>query len=380
MRRHQIINLAFSLLTISLAIASGSPVAMVGMILFTAIVWRQDLSAHISESLGAIDYDMAKEFLEYCTDVAMDIGGKCFVGFETAQCVRNIPNVKGQIVMTDIDVEADVVRWACEFTGGSPKKVIPRPLTTGRFKTECKYCPKKVEDSYMQKFAPPGQKYKELPFGQRITADWIASLQQKQEFAIWSAVKKADADSAPTDKLHELFNGYNYHIGEAIDDGVLTPFETGELTVETIIPAMEAMFCKFPPESYGKQMILKLSHKAYFFYLQALRGFNQYVQGNSRGRTEFYLSPNVRIMPLAGIVNPNAMLITRADGNFLYGYDNEDDTSIIEAEAEKRELCMWIDGRMGAQIRRPYDGDMCVNEFWGDAFAAEKKVAEKKAA
>lgn len=253
--------------------------------------------------------------------------------------------VKGKHVITEALIGDLAKRWLCKFEC-EPDVIefCPRVIETARNKIDLCFCPGEYEKNYLGWARKKGQDSRDWPFERYVLDLILKKVAEEIQYAYWQA--EESATPMTNDKMINTFNGICAIIEQALADGDITV----TAPLESLVDTLEAMYCAFDDchkENAG-DIVFYMEHALYQTYFTQYReAFGKYCCKNDFG--DIMLDMGAKIIPISGLRGTNKIIGT-FQGNLHYAYDARDDHKMINIQQDKRNLCLWMDFRIGAQI------------------------------
>lgn len=317
--------------------------------------------------MSSLNFDQAQAFQDYVRTYAEDLFCEMFYGFKTADLARMFEGIKGEHVITQLEIGDNLARrWNKNFEAIADAATFkPRVLKTVLNKVDLSVTPQDYEASYLGAYRKKGQNVGDWPFEAYVMSKIMAKLLQEFEVASWQAV--AEASPSAGDYLRQTFDGYLQIIANAITAGDINPVATGALSGSNIIAKLRDMWSDVLSVYKENGTDILMSYELYDLYRIAYKDAYKidpaYIQITESGYqgVQFELgNGNTRIIPVNGMAGSGRVVITPRE-NLALGIDSASDV-MFNVEADKRELHFWMDFRMGAQILLPKDGILVVND------------------
>lgn len=319
----------------------------------------------------SINYGHAEAFQDYVRTYAEEFFTRMFYGFRTAQLAQPFEGIKGEHVVTELEIGENLARrWAKEFQAvADAVKPKPTKITTVLNKVDFSIVPQQYEKSYLGQLRKKGQNPDDWPFQAYVLDKVMAKLKTEFEVAIWKGEEAAVP--ADGDYLRETFNGYLKLIVDAILANDITPVVTGAVTEANSVEALRLMWAQVGEAEKEGGVDIMLSYEQYDNYRKRYKDIfkanpEETTIINNAGYTISGLryelgAGNTYLIPVAGLAGSGRIVITPRE-NLAYGMDDPADTEMFNVERITRELRFWMDFRMGAQILMKKDGMLVVND------------------
>lgn len=319
----------------------------------------------------SINYSHAEAFQDYIREFAEGYYTRMFYGFRTAQLAQPFEGVKGELVLTELEIGENLARrWDKTFQAvANAIDLKPNVLKTALNKIDFSIVPQLYEKSYVGQARKKGQSSEDWPFQAYVLDKVMAKLKQEFETAIWKGEEAAVPASGQY--LRETFDGYLKLIVDAITANAITPVVTGAISAANAVEALRTMWDQVGEAEKEGGVDIMLSYAHYDNYrkrYKTLFGANpeETTLINNAGYAINGLryelgGGNTYLIPIAGLSGSSRIVITPRE-NLVYGMDDPADTEMFEVEKQTRELRFWMDFRMGAQILLKKDGILTVND------------------
>lgn len=317
--------------------------------------------------MDSLNHDFAIAFQDYVRTFADELFTEQFYGFKTSDLATTYEGVKGEHVITSLEIGDNLARrWGRGFNPlpdiATPK---PRVLKTVLNKVDFSIVPQEYEFSYLGQLRKKGQNPEDWPLSAYIMEKVMAKMKQEFEVALWQG--QAAAVPSPDDFLRQTFDGYLKIVTDALASGAITAVATGASTSADIIADLRLMWAQVgsPYQENGTDIFM--SYALYDIYRIAYKDAYKidpaYIQITEAGYQgiQFELgSGNTRIIPINGMAGSGRIIITPRE-NLVIGIDSPSDTQ-FRVQADIRELKFAQDFRMGAQILLQKNGVLVVND------------------
>lgn len=320
---------------------------------------------------GSLNLTAAEAFQGYVRTYDERLFRQLFYGFDTAQLATPHEGIKGQKIITELQVAANLAkRWNRAFAPPTDQVDFkPVTLSTTLNKVEHSVVPQDYEATYLGMMRRTGQNPDDYPFEMYIMEILFAKLNQEQEFAIW----QGEAASSPSsnDYLRQTFDGYLTLIKDAITATDITPVVTGAITSSNAVDKFRLMWAEVDQAYKRAGMDIFCDYTIYDNYRIHYKekfGANP-VETPVINNADYTLAGlryelgggNTYIIPIAGMEGSGRVVITPRS-NLHYGFDALSDWENFNFEQDHRNLDFWLDFRMGAQILTKRDGILVVND------------------
>lgn len=319
----------------------------------------------------SVNYGHAEAFQDYVRTYAEDFFTRMFYGFRTAQIALPFEGIKGEHVVTELEIGENLARrWSKTFQAVADA-INPKPtkIKTVLNKVDFSIVPQEYEKSYLGQLRKKGQNPEDWPYQAYVLDKVMAKLKQEFETAIW----KGEEEAVPADGqyLRQTFDGYLKLIADAITATDITPVVTGAISAANAVESLRTMWEQVGEAEKENGVDLLMSYAHYDNYrkrYKALFGANPEETtlinnaGYSISGLRYELGAgNSYLIPIAGLSGSSRIIITPRE-NLAYGMDDPADTEMFNVERQTRELRFWMDFRMGAQILMKKDGILVVND------------------
>ncbi len=317
--------------------------------------------------MDSLNHEYAIAFQDYVRTYADDLFCEMFYGFKTADLAQIHEGIKGEKVITQLEVGDNLTRrWGKAFAPVANAAAFkPRILKTVLNKVDFEIVPQQYESSYLGALRKKGQNPGDWPYAAYVMEKMMGKLMQEFETAVWQGVE--EASPADGDFLRQTFDGYLQIIVEALAAGDINAVVTGPSTSVDIIADLRLMWAQvLTPYKEGGVDIL-MSYQLYDVYRIAYKdaykvdpAYIQITDAGYRG-VEYELgNGNTRIIPINGLAGSNRIIMTPRE-NLVIGIDSPTDTQ-FNVKDDIRVLQFWMDFRMGVQILLQKNGILVVND------------------
>ena len=316
--------------------------------------------------MDSLDHSYAQSFQDYVRTYADDLFCEQFYGFKTAMLAQIFEGIKGEHVITQLEVADNLARrWAKSFDPVNAAVFKPRVLKTVLNKVDFSIVPQQYEASYLGAWRKKGQDPADWPFEAYVLSKILAKLQQEFEVAAWQGVEESTPSAG--DYLRQTFDGYLEIIKDALTAGDINATATGAISGSNIITKLRDMWSDVLSVYKENGTDILMSYEMYDIYRIAYKdaykidpAYIEIKESGYRG-IQFELgNGNTRIIPINGMSGSNRIIITPLE-NFTIGIDSPADTQ-FRVKEDLRELQFAMDFRMGAQILLQKDGILVVND------------------
>lgn len=317
--------------------------------------------------MSSIDHSKVQAYQDYVRTYADSLFCELFYGFKTAQLAQMFEGIKGEHVLTQLEIGENLARrWNKDFEpliDAATHK--PRVIKTVLNKVDFDVVPQEYEFSYMGALRKKGQNPADWPVQAYVMEKVLAKLMQEFEVASWQAVEEAVPSAG--DYLRQTFNGILTIIVNAITAGDITPVSTGAITGSNIIAKLRDMWSDVSTVYKENGTDIFMSYANYDLFRIAYKdaykvdpAFIEITNAGYRGLEYELGNGNTRIIPVNGMGSSNRIVITPRE-NLALAIDSPSDV-MFNVESDKRVLNFWMDFRMGAQILMQKDGILVVND------------------
>lgn len=316
----------------------------------------------------SVSYTAAEAFQDYIREFREDLFSQLFYGFKTSQLATPHEGVKGELVLTELQIGDNLVkRWSKTFAAVSGAVDFnPRVLATVLNKVDLSIVPQEYESSYLGMMRRKGQDPTDWPFQAYVLERLMAKIKQEMEYAIWQA--EAAGSPSSNDYLRQTFDGYLTIIEDAIAATTITPVTTGAITSSNAVASFRLLWNELldPYKESGVDFFCSYSlYDAYRINYKTLYGQhpNEVVINDTdyMGLQYELGGGQSMIIPVSGLSGSGRVVCTPR-ANLHYGVDAFEDFENFNVEQDTRELKFWMDFRMGAQIGILQDGILVVND------------------
>lgn len=315
----------------------------------------------------SVDHSYAQAFQDYVRTYAEELFTELFYGFKTADLVTTHEGIKGEKVFTQLEVADNLVRrWGKTFSPlANAVAMKPRVLKTVLNKVDLSVVPQEYESSYLGMLRKKGQDPTDWPLAAYVMEKVMAKIKTEFEVAVWQGAEEAVPSNG--DFLRQTFDGYLTIIAKALTAGDITAVATGASTTANIIANLRLMWAEVRSEYKEAGTDIFMSYELYDTYRKAYKdaykidpAYIQITEAGYQGILYELGNGNTRIIPINGMAGSDRIVITPRE-NLAMGIDSPDDT-MFNTEQDKRQLDLWMDFRMGAQIMIQKDGILVVND------------------
>lgn len=315
----------------------------------------------------SVNHSYAESFQGYVRTYAEEMFCQLFYGFKTADLAQVLEGIKGEHVLTELEIGENLARrWGKTFDPLSDAVAHkPRVLKTALNKVDFSVVPTQYEFSYLGAMRKKGQDAADWPFQAYVMEKVLAKLNQEFETAAWQGQEALSP--APGDYLRQTFDGYLKIIADALTATDITAVVTGAITTANIIEKLRLMWEAVLPVYKENGTDIFVSYTIYDMYRKAYKdaykvdpAYTMITEAGYRGIEYELGNGNCRIIPINGMSGSGRVVITPRE-NLAIGIDSASDV-MFNVEQEKRELHFWMDFRMGAQIMIQKDGILVVND------------------
>lgn len=317
----------------------------------------------------SVVYTSAEAFQDYVRQFRKELYRQLYYGFKTSYLATPFEGVKGEeIISESVITNALVRRWSKSFNPVQAAEIKPVKLVTSLNKVDISVTPQDYEKSYLGILRRKGQNPTDWPFEEYMMKQFMDKVMQEMEYAIWHA--EAAAVPNANDELIATFDGYLKHIATAITNNEVTPVATGAFTANNAVASLRTMWADVDEMYKETGTDIFMSYELYDYY--RINYKNEFKANPIETETineSGYVAKGLQyelgagnsfITPVPGLAGSGRVIITPRN-NLIYGMDDPSDLS-FNFEQEKRELCFWMDFRMGAQILMKRDGILVVND------------------
>lgn len=317
--------------------------------------------------MDSLNHSYAQAFQDYVRTYADELFCQMFYGFRTADLAKMFEGIKGEHVITELEIGEDLARrWSKTFDPVDNAATFkPRVLTTYTNKVDFSIVPQQYEASYLGAWRKKGQDPMDWPFSAFVLSKIMMKLQQEFETAAWKGVKEASPSAG--DYLRQTFDGYLQIIKASLTAGDINAVPTGSITGSNIIAKLRDMWSDVLSQYKENGTDILMSYEMYDLYRIAYKdaykidpAYIDITNAGYRG-VQFELgNGNTRIIPVNGMAGSNRIVITPRE-NLCLGIDDGSDFT-FRVQEDIRELKFAMDFRMGAQILMQKDGILVVND------------------
>lgn len=319
--------------------------------------------------MSAIKYDDIRLFEEYLRQHNEEVYRRMFYKFTTAQLVRPFEGVKGELVLTEMQVVGNLARrWRKEFDA-LPDVLRPKPRTlrAGLNKVDLLVTAQEAEvKGYTAHLRKTGQSFTDFPFAAWVLEPVFDKLQEEFEDAIWNGVETSTP--AAGDALSITFNGFLKLAKDAGVAGNATVVATGAFTSTNAYQKIKDMLAPAHKTLKRGGTDVFMSFETFEKYVDAYKAaHNQndpsYVDMKEVGYNGIRYNGhggNTMIIPVEGITGDKVVITNRQ--NLAYGFDSMADSTNWKTQEFDRSMKFMLDFRMGAQILLQQPGFLIVND------------------
>ena len=309
----------------------------------------------MAESINIAD---VVSYQAYVRRFGATIMSKAYLGFNTQRFVKNMPGVKGKVVLNKMQPNGDVVRgFDGVFQGYASQKIVPIVYEVNDFKSEFMIKPWELRYSYLGDLASQGFDPVEFPIQAKFFMEHAAKMAEEIEIAIWEGVRDggADADAPIIQKL----DGFGKRAATAIGAGNEVVV-SGEINETNIIPVLREMYDKVDKRFKNQrlQCFISINHQQQY---RIARGVTLQNITDDWTRDNFNTG-NMDIIWVGGLAN-NKIMITPAD-NLTYIYDGAGDMSKWYLDRDHYHIEGSVVGAAGTQIDWTDNGYLILNDQW----------------
>jgi hypothetical protein len=296
----------------------------------------------MSQSLNLTSAASLQAYVRDYYDVLIS---KMFMGFPTAQICTPHEGVKGQEVLTELQLGNLIRRYSPTFSVvNNTHSFVPKILTVHKNKVDLRIIPEQFETSYLGRHRQKGQNDMDLPFEGQLLMKSIEKISAEMEIAMWQAVQTTTPSN--NDVISQTFNGFAKIISDNIGD--LAPVVSGGLTANNAYTTIEAVFMGLASQYQDAGVDIILNPKTYQLAIQEYREKYKFYVARPNGQPGFDLAANVNYLVLPGV--PDNLIVATPRENLHYGYDSNLDHRIFNFEQEDRSIKIWNQFNIGAQI------------------------------
>ncbi len=301
----------------------------------------------------------------YVREFSPELLAKAFYSPKTIQMVTTHEGVKGKKVLTLLDVVAELaVAWKSNFEAKADAAIFsPRTIEVSRNKIDLSFTPQDFEDTYLGMFRKKGQNPGEdMPFWGFVLDKLLMAHARSVDKALWNAVK-AGSITAGTTPMSQTFDGYLELVKDLVTAGhatVATP--GGVITQGNIIDLVESMWDTVSDDYSELPIGVFMSRANFMKYQRAYRDISKYVVNEKANRMTLDFGDNVTLHSMPGLNGSDRIIMTPVD-NLHVAYDDFNDDTAFEIEKNKRQIDLWLDFAIGAQIGFTDDDILVVNDL-----------------
>lgn len=318
--------------------------------------------------VNSINQTDAAALQAYIRDYRDDLWARTFYGFETSKIVDIETGVKGQRILSRLDISSKLSR---RFDGDFlPKanavKIVPRKLETEIASLEFQFTPTLLEKDYTGYLRKTGQDPYDFPYEQFIMMKLVEKDRQEKEDAVWQAVKATTP--AADDALDELFDGFLKIIADATAGGtpVLPPVATGAITASNAVDKFFDLWNQVD-KSYKKTGVTFFCPMHIFdYYAKNYKALNHsspevkpIANAEYSGMVYEYGAGRSNIVGVPGMGSSGRVIVTPAQ-NLVIGVDGAEDEE-LNVQQDHYQMDIFGAYRLGVQIRTLEPGIIVVN-------------------
>ena len=317
--------------------------------------------------MDSTNHEYAIAFQSYVRTYADELFCEMFYGFKTADLAQIHEGIKGEKVITQLEVGDNLIRrWGKSFAPVVDAATFkPRILKTVLNKVDFDIVPQQYESSYLGGLRKKGQNPGDWPFSAYVMEKINAKLMQEFETAVWKGVEEASPSDG--DYLRQTFDGYLQIIVEALLAGDIDAVATGASTTADIIADLRLMWAQVLTPSKEGGVDILMSYALYDTYRIAYKdaykvdpAYIQITEAGYQGVLYELGNGNTRIIPINGLEGSGRIIMTPRE-NLTIGIDSPADTQ-FNVKDDIRVLKFWMDFRMGVQILLQKNGILVVND------------------
>lgn len=303
--------------------------------------------------MSSVKLTNAQAIRDYVEKINLDFISTFYYGFASAAFLNFHFGVKGKELLTQHVVGSLVRRHSNPFTPvEDAHDFLPRWLEVEAAKIDLQLDPQGMEKSYLGIARAPGFNHLQMPFERYIIDATMEKKNEEMEDAIWKGVKTGAP--ASTDTLDMLFNGFLKIItdGLAAADPNFTAVATGALTLADCVEQFELVYKGLGTAMRNKEVLMYCSVANRDLYAESYREnySKNYQQKTINGLEAIRLDlGNAWVVPIPGMADSNRIIAT-VKANMIPGTDSEHDSDMLNFEDNHRNIDMWADFKLGAQI------------------------------
>ena len=322
-------------------------------------------SKHLME---AINTTSAEALQGYAQQFWQTLKTRMFYDFVSLEHFTVIDGVKGQVVLTDLEIGNLVKRASTSFMpSANIIKYRPRTLFTKAVDVDFEINPKLLANSYLEQFRAKGQNNKDIPFEAQVMGGLANKIRQEVEFASW----QAEETSTPTatDLLKKVFNGAIKILKMIRAQGhVPVPVPSGVYTIDNIIPHFDAMALTLGAEAFANGVEAHGARHILNMYIAALRKTFPYFQPtykrDAQGRIiAVELNNGIGYLwTRPGYGASNFVFMTQR-GNICYGTDDMNDGSSFKMVDTIKSIQFTTQMRIGMEVQIAEQDYIAMNDL-----------------
>jgi hypothetical protein len=220
--------------------------------------------------MSAINVASAEALQNYTRKFWEVLSERMYFGFKSIEHATVLEGVKGQIVLTDLEI-GPLLKRASDSFAPSPNiiKYRPRLLTTVALDIDFEINPKKFANTYLEEMRKKGQNGKDIPHEGQVMGGLILKMESEKEDAFWKA--KKTATPSPTDLMKLCFDGAIPMMKELRGTNTPVPVSGGVYTVSNIRQQLRDMFESLTAEAKEMGVEIYMSRTNLYKYVDAYK-------------------------------------------------------------------------------------------------------------
>lgn len=267
------------------------------------------------------------------TAKALKDAGQVMVGVKGKTAIQTLTNT-----VLFQDATATCARTPAGSTTFGQYFVTPKPL-----KEQSNYCPKAMEQKWMNQYLSKGQTYTELLFGTEIMNDRAAEIASANEFLAWQG---SVAYTGATPNLN-MIDGYLTQIKAA--SAVTTNLNA--VTGATVVEKLQAIYLAVSPKvRVQKDFIIWIGQDVYEEYLIALTNKNIF---RATDDNTIYGTPG-KFIVVNGLIGTRTIVAGRLRSFFMAtDMIGEEDSAKMQYSIETTQIYVDFAWSLGVSITYP---------------------------
>ncbi len=309
-------------------------------------------------------YTDVAAYQAYVQQYNFDLITDAFIKTKTASMVTTHEGVKGKLTLTRMVLAQLVKRYEKDFGAPADQATFtPRTIETFKVKVEHSVCPSDLEGSYLGELRKKGQSPMDWPMQAYVLGGIAMQIAQEIELALWRAEKTGTPLS--TDGIYLVFDGYRQIVKDAITATDVTATATGAITATNAVAAVEATFGNLSSTYMDLPIDIYMGVKGRINYFKDYRErYGKYTSPMGEdGSYRVDFSNQAYIHGMGGLGDDDIIITPRT--NLHYAFDAAADSATFNFEQNHRQLDIWADFLIGAQIGIAEDGILAANDSLG---------------